>query len=336
VGLSYSIFSFSSDGGGASTSGFYLNVGSSGNTTFTFESPQPAGVYFISSKLEDPDYDIYLISESSTAAGYTNGEILIATEAFKQIVVYGSTPNDVLILESKPTVNTLTSGDINGGAAAYLLSVTPLDLASTNDTATLTGGNLATNVEIYFVDVNGVETPAKNIVRNSSTELIITRPDGLDPNNAPFDLKAISPGIPLPTTQPTAHILADIITVGTYPEWVTVGPIFWEKEDGMTQLAIIASDVENTDVDYQIISGSLFPGFSLDPETGIITGDDTALNTGDLCQFTVRATDTAGLVSTDRNFSLYVNAVPIHSFFFEAFVDAGRQETAFLFEHTIV
>lgn len=325
-----------SGGGGSSASGFYLNVGSSGNTTYTFEAAQPAGVYFLSSKLGDVTYDIYLISESQTLAGYTNSEILIATEAFKQIVVYGSTQADVLILESKPTVNTLTSGDVNGGAAAYLLSVTPLDLASTNDTATLTGGNMATNVEIYFVDINGTETSAKNIVRNSSEELIITRPDGLDPNNAPFDLKAINPGIPLPTTQPTAHILTDIITVGTYPDWVTIGPLFWEKDAGMTSLTITASDVENSDVDYQIVGGALFPGFSLDQETGVITGDASALNTGDLAEFTVRATDTAGLVSTDRAFSLYINTVPIHSFFFEAFVDAGRLETALLFEHTIV
>jgi hypothetical protein len=334
--MTVSSFKGSTSGGGeSSASGFYLNVGSSGNTTYTFDTAQPAGVYFLSSKLGDISYDIYLVSETQTSAGYTNSEILVATAAFGQIVVYGSTQDDVLILESKPTINTIASGDVNGGAAAYLTSITPTDLESFNDTATLTGGNMATDVEVFFVGTNSIEVPAKNIVRNSSAELIITRPDSLLPDNAPYDVKAINPGIIIPVTQPTAHILFDAITVGTYPDWVTVGPIFWEKTKGMTSLDIVASDSESSSISYQIVSGSLFPGFTLDSETGTIAGNDSALNVGDEAEFTVRATDTSGLISSDRNFSLYIDRFPIHSFFLESFVDAGRLETALLFEHAL-
>lgn len=333
MGLSYSVFSLT--GGGTSTTGFYLNVGSSGNTTFTFDSPQPAGVYFISSKLQDASYDIYLATENGLPAGYTNGEILVATESFKHVVVYGSTQNDVLILESKPTVNALASGNIDGGVAPYALSAVPTDLESFDDTTTISGGNFATDVRVFFVNSSGVEIEAKSLVRVSSSELIATRPDSLVPQDAPYDIKVVNPGITLPSTNPNSGILFDFITVGTYPQWVTIGPVFWEK-GSTTSLQLVAADVESSDIDYEIISGALFPGFSFDQETGTITGDDSALNTGDLAEFTVRATDTSGLVSSERAFSMYVNTVPVHSFFFEAFVDAGRKDTLLLFEHTIV
>lgn len=309
--------------GGGSGNGFYLNVGSSGNTTYTFDDPQPPGVYFLSSKLGDTTYDIYLSSESASPAGYTNSEILVATDSFNKVVVYGATPNDVLILESKTTVNTNTSGDVDGGVAPYLTSITPSELESFDDTATLSGGNLATDVEIYFTGINSVDLLAKSIVRNSAQELIITRPDNLLPDFAPYDVRAINPGVPLSSAFPEQHILFDAITAGTYPQWISTSPIFWEQ-GVTTAITLVAQDIEQSDVDYQIVSGSLWAGFVLNEETGVITGDDSALQTSDSMTFTVRATDSSGLVVSDKEFVVYLNSVPISSLSFDPFVDASN------------
>ena len=44
---------YSSVVGGSSSTGFNLDVGASGNTTFYFDSAQPAGGYSITSQLAD-------------------------------------------------------------------------------------------------------------------------------------------------------------------------------------------------------------------------------------------------------------------------------------------
>jgi len=311
-----------SDGAGQ---GFYLNVGSSGNTTYAFNDPQPPGVYFISSKLGDTTYDIYLSSESASFAGYADSEILVATDSFNKVVVYGATPNDVIILESKTTVNTNTSGDVDGGASPYLLSINPSDLESINDTTTVSGGNLATSVEIYFIGTNAVELSAKSIVRNSSQELIVTRPDNLIPDHAPYDVKAINPGVPLSSIFPEQHILFDAITAGAYPQWVTKSPLFWEQGETVS-LPLVAQDAELSNISYTVIQGTLLSGMSLDANTGQITVlNDSIYNTGDSASIVVRATDSGGNTA-DRSFDIYINSVPIYSFYFDPFVSAGQLE----------
>lgn len=303
---------------------FFLNVGPSGNTTYEMPQELVAGKYTLSSNEGDTTFDIYLISRTNELSGYTTTTDIIALTPFNKIVVYGATPNDILNFEFESiAITPTTSGDVEGGAAPYADDITPTDLESFDDTATLTGGNFADDVVVVFIGTNDEELTAKNVVKISPSELVVTRPDTLIPDHAPYDVKVTNPGVPVPTTQPTAHILTDAITAGTYPVWVTGPSIFWEKEDGMTSLSLVAEDTEQSDIDYEIISGSLFPGFSLNQETGAITGDDSALNTGDFCTFTARAIDTAGN-TVDKSFDLYVDTYPIESFYFQPLSTEGR------------
>lgn len=58
---------------------------------------------------------------------------------------------------------------------------------------------------------------------------------------------------------------------------------------------------------YSLVSGSLPPGFSLAPSTGIITGNYTVQgqnSNGQVYTFTVRATDATGLNYTDRTYTI--------------------------------
>lgn len=312
-----------------SSSKFYLNVGSSGNTTYVFEEIQQAGAYSITSELQDSSYDIYAIADDSSLAGFTNQDTLVALKDFSKIVVYGATLNDLIVFTFESVaVSTETSGDVNGGAAGYLTSISPSALPNIDDSATITGGNLATDVEIYFIAQDNSETPAKSVVRNNSSELVVTRPDTLDPDKSPYSIKAINPGVPLPSTQPNAHILTNALTVGTYPSVLTPSPLFWEKGE-TTQIQINVSDEENSNITYQIIDGALLSGLTLDSSTGIITGLDSSLNPEDFSTFTVRATDEGGLI-IEKRFEIYVNRIPIYSWYFDAFVTAGKLEKILL------
>lgn len=317
---------------GGGSGGFYVNVVDVANTTYTFEDDQPAGVYQMTSALEDYTFDLYAVSSTGTASGYLlDGRKLVATTDFRHLVIYGATAGDLLDFDYKTTVSAITSGNLNGGAAPYLTSVTPNVAPGIDDTITVTGGNFATNVVITFIDPDGAELAAKAIVRNSSTELIVTVPDEFDPSTSPYDVKAENPGIASPSDG--RHILSDTVTGGTYPTWSIPGYLFWEKGES-TEVFVVASDVENSDIDYEIIAGSLFPGFVFNQETGGITGDDTALVTGDSCRFTVRATDTGGY-SIEQEFEMWIDNVPVQSFYFDSFVNGGQLDIPLLFEFTL-
>ena len=155
----------------------------------------------------------------------------------------------------------------------------------------------------------------------------------MPPTFNPYTITVLNPGIPLPTQAPTQHILVDAANAGTFSSWITTSPIFWEQGT-TTSVTLLATDVEATDIDYSIVEGALWAGFSLDGETGIITGDDSVLNTGDQMTFTVRAVDTAGN-TTDKSFDIYLDSYPIYSFYFDPFVNAGALNQMLLFDMNI-
>ncbi len=335
-GVSWDKVAATSSGGGSN--GFYLYMGNDGNTNFELVSEQKPGIYYITTFEADVLYDIYAISSSGDLAGYTNTDRLIATEAFTKMVVVGGTADDVVYFNTRDTAFTTSKTNINAGGPAFITAVSVSELESFNDTTVITGGNFATDVEVYFVGTNSVDYEAKTVLRSSSTELIAARPDNLVPDHAPYDVKIINPGIPIPSTSPTQHILANAITAGTYPLWVTTSPLFWERGE-TSGISLVAADVENSDIDYEIVGGMLWNGFSLNAETGIISGDDSSLNLGDVMTITVRATDTAGnvgssdsnaLVTYEKSFVVYADQVPISSFYFDPFVSAGSLETILL------
>ena len=268
-------------------------------TTATFTKEYFAGAYTIASALLDSTYDIYVYDTAGNQVGYTKSPSLNATGNFNKIVVMGGSTGDLLSFSYKTT---FTATDVSNQvtAGAYITSVTPTALSSINDTTTVTGGNFATNVAVYFVGSDNVEIPAKTIVRSSTTQLIVGRPDAFPTNLGTYKVVVENPGITRPTGS-SVHILNNAITAGTSPNWTTsadLGTFFFGSSVSTT---IIATDTESTDIDYSLISGSLPTGLSLNQETGAITGTIAAA-TG-AYSFTIRAVDTGGN-TVDRQFSI--------------------------------
>ena len=270
-------------------------------TTATFTKEYFAGAYTIASALLDSTYDIYVYDNAGNQVGYTKTPSLTATGNFNKIVVVGGSTGDLLSFSYKTTF-TANSTTAEITSPAYAVSVTPTALPTIDDTVTLTGGNFATNVEVYFVGSDNIERAPKSFVRTSNSELIITRPDVFPTNLGTYKVKVINPGITLPTGS-NLHILNNAVTSGTTPNWTTGTTLPEIAKNIAYTTTLVATDSEGTDIDYSIISGTLPAGINLNNETGVLSGTYTGLdfNTTNLV---IRAVDTGGN-TVDRTFRLF-------------------------------
>ncbi len=270
-------------------------------TTATFTKEYFAGAYTIASALLDSSYDIYVYDTAGNQVGYTKSPSLNATGNFNKIVVVGGSSGDLLSFSYKTTFTaTNTTSQVTAGA--FITSVTPTALNSIDDTTTLVGGNFASNVAVYFVGSDSVEIPAKSIVRSSSSQLIVTRPDTFSTQLGTYKVVVENPGVTRPTGS-SLHILNNAITAGTTPNWTTGTTLPEIAKNIAYTTTLVATDTEGTDIDYSIISGTLPAGITLNNETGVISGTYTGadFNTTNLL---VRAVDTGGN-TVDRTFRLF-------------------------------
>ena len=288
---------------------FVLVVGNSGNTTYVLDRVYSAGSYVIDFANNDTTYDIYFIAEDGSYAGYTNGTTAIVSASFEEVVVIGAATNETIIFTYQGTSTTPTSAGDKVTAGAFITSVVTSALPNINDTTVINGGNFASNVQISFIGQNSIETAAKNVVRSSSTQLVATRPDALTTAQSPYTIKALNPGIPAPTGS-NRHLLSNAITAGTNPSWVT-GTTLTYNLVGSNSFTLLATDTEASDIDYTIVSGTLPSGFSLNEETGLISGTFSGTaSDGDSTNVTFRATDAGGNF-VDRTISFIANAAPV-------------------------
>jgi hypothetical protein len=284
---------------------FTLDIGSSGDTTFELTKEYAAGAYSITSQLADASLDIYLINADGSSAGYTNSKSLTATKGFNKIVVYGATTNDLLVFEYKTTFSPTAAGNVDDGAAPFLTSATPTTLEAIDDTTTVTGGNFADDVEIVFTGQDDVDRAAKNIVRSSSTSLIVARPDVFPVEQEPYTMTATNAGIANPSVG--VNVLTDYFDAGGGVTWVTTSPLPDYTPGVVYSETLVATDADGLAVSYAVTTGTLPSGLSLNSSTGEISGTVSGV---DNQTFTVTATDTGGNSSV-REFSLTVATLTV-------------------------
>lgn len=285
----------------------------SDNTTYTLDRSYQAGMYSVSTVDNDSSFDIYAVSENGAYAGYTNNSKLRVTDDFNQISIFGIAENDIVTFYYRGTVASGAGRGNSQVSGAYVTEVSPVSMPNVESTTTVTGGNFANDVEVYFVNNSGVELPAKSLVRSSSTELIATRPDVFPINSGPYDIKVVNPGIPLPTGT-NNHKLVNALNAGTFPTWSTGTSVNYNVDsDFEANIDLVASDTENSQITYSIASGSLPPGLTLNSQNGKISGtfSGTAAE-GDSTSVTFRATDEGGNF-VDKTINLVANTRPVWS-----------------------
>jgi hypothetical protein len=295
-----------SGGGAQADNNFTVMTEGNGYTLVDLTSSYPAGKYAVSSKLVDTTYDIYLVADDGSNAGYLAASSYIqlnitATKAFSKVVIYGATNNDVVTFTYSNIYSATGPSETEyTGAAPRLISTSTSNLPNLNNTTTITGQNFATDVAVTFTGTDNVARDAKSINRVSSTSLIITRPDDMPPAYNPYTITATNPGITAPSST-SSHKLTNSTTAGNAPVWVTSATLpSYRKSEAYSQ-TILATDADGgSSITYTVISGSLPTGITFDTATGIISGTATT-NASSPYTYTVRATD-AGSNYVERSF----------------------------------
>jgi hypothetical protein len=286
---------------------FSLAVGVTGNTTFALDRTYIAGRYAIAFANNDSTYDIYAIAKNGTHAGYTSDAGIEISADFEEVVVLGATASESITFTYMGALTTPSAAGDVVTAGAFISNVVTSSLPNADDTTVLNGGNFAPDVQVTFINQSLTETAAKAVVRSSSSQLIITRPDSFTIAGSPYTLRVTNPGIPAPEGS-DSHILADSTTPGTNPSWNTSGTQYY-LSDAPTSITLSASDSESS-VEYSIASGSLPTGLNLDAATGVISGTYSGAEVeGHSRTVTFTATDEGNnFLNTTLNF--VANALP--------------------------
>jgi hypothetical protein len=285
---------------------FVINTGSSGHRRSPLSKTFPAGTYTVTSSLGDTTYDVYLIGTDGTNAGSVNAETasttITATKEFNVVVVYGIGNNDTLSFAFKNVYNLSSDSTSDLGAAPLITSTSSADLPNQNNTTTIIGKNFASDIEVAFKGTDNVARAAKSIVRSNSTELIVTRPDNMPPEYAPYTIELSNPGVASPT-RTNVNKLSNSTTAGNAPVWVTPVTLNRYKKNQSFSQSIAATDADgSSSVTYSIVSSNLPSGITFNTSTGVFSGTATVNN---LTPYTavVRVTDSGGNY-VDRTFSL--------------------------------
>jgi|LakMenEpi03Aug12_release.lakeMendotaPanAssembly.Ray.scaffolds.fasta_scaffold01402_30 hypothetical protein len=306
---------------GGSANDFVLDVGGTSNNTYNLSNQFPSGVYSISTASGDSSYDVYLIGSSGNVVGYSKTASIIASADFVKVVILGlASSSERIFFVYTGLSSTASEAGLEVVAGAYITSVVTASLPNINDTTIINGGNFASNVEVVFIGQNASETSAKSIVRSSSTQLIVTRPDSFSVSNSPYSIRVTNPGVQSPTGS-NVHILSNAVTAGTLPSWITGSSVNYNLTNP-TSITLLANDTEASDIDYTIVSGTLPAGLSLNTETGVITGTFSgSASEGQSTAITFRATDAGGNF-VDKSISLVANESPVWT------TSAGELENA--------
>lgn len=261
-----------------------------------------AGAYTIVASIPDTTFDIYLYAADGSFAGYSKSAGVFATKNFNKIVILGGTSGNLLSFTYKTTFTTQPeTSEIMAGPV--ITQVSPTFMNSKNDTTVITGKNFASNITASFTGTDNVVRSAKAVLRNSSTSLTVTRPDDLPEAYDPYSITLENPEVVQPTGS-NKHIALNAITSGATPVWSTSASLptaFFGESYGQT---ILATDADNTQISYSLVSGELPTGLSLST-AGVISGT-AATNSASVSSTslaTIRATDAGGNYS-DRQFSI--------------------------------
>jgi hypothetical protein len=288
--------------GWASANGSEFNVvANSTSSVIDLGSTYPSGSYTFSSALSDTTIDVYLFNDSNQQVGYSSTPSITASSGFSIVKILGAQDGDLITFTAKST-QTGARPTEDYTLPPYILSSTSKSLASQNDTITVTGGNFSETVEAYFVGENDYNEPAKSIVRTSSTQLIITRPDNMINDNDPHIIRLLNPNTTESVGSSTNKLTG--ISSGNDPVWITASELPTITSDQYNSAKVIALSASDEDsLNYTLESGQLPTGFTLNSSNGEISGTPTS-DEGTKT-FTIRATDPSGNF-TEKEFSIYV------------------------------
>jgi hypothetical protein len=192
-------------------------------------------------------------------------------------------------------------------------SITPTNIFSNDSsltTFTITGTGFTAGSNARLIGNDGTVLSFDTAVRNSTTQITATFNNSslvLNESGDPYSVQVING-----TGQAT--ILSDQVYVDQSPIFVTASGSLGTQRAGTFTASVEATDPDSTGaVTYDIISGSLPTGITLNTSTGVISGSITPESSDTTYNFTIRANDSTSNTS-NRAFSITLQGPQITSF----------------------
>lgn len=198
-------------------------------------------------------------------------------------------------------------------APPTVTSISPESAPTPGTAVTVTGTNFRNGATIRLIGTNGLSYTPDSIVFISATSMSFQTPvsSPLSEEFEPYDVSVLNPS-------GLGGALEDILDVGRSPTWSTssgsLATIYDSARSSYPPITVSASDPDGGTITYSIISGALPTGMSFNTSTGAITGTPNAVGSNTTFNFTIRAVDNPGGNTTDRAFSITVQAPAVQSF----------------------
>ena len=190
------------------------------------------------------------------------------------------------------------------GSTPIITSISPTTSIAAGTVITVVGINFQVGTTVKLIGTDSSQYNAQSVTFVSSTNIQFSTPE-LPVEFEPYDVQLTLPngGVAIST---------DIIDAGGVPAWTTAaGNLGTIPDDLVGNHFTLAA----TDPDSQIVTFSMDTanttiltnaGFGLDGTTGVISGNPTDVGSPTTYNFDVIATDSTGVNSTTRSFSITV------------------------------
>jgi hypothetical protein len=232
-----------------------------------------------------------------------------------EILEKGAVDDIILVYDtSTGTLKKITAANINLGVPT-ITSITPTNVDSkdsaTTTTFTVTGTNFFTGTTAKLISNSASDISFTTVTRDSTTQLTCILSNALvtavGVTDEPYDI-FVNNGVSTVT-------LTNQIFVDQRPVFVTAaGSLGSVREGDSASFTVEATDPESAGaIRYDVISGSLPDGLSLNTGTGSITGTAGAVVADTTSTFTIQASDVDSNVSL-REFSITVTNIIIETF----------------------
>ena len=220
------------------------------------------------------------VSSNDSTSGFLNGKLVAGTGVTFTESNDGS--NETLTITAAAAKPTITS-------------ISPSVIPNTATNIVITGTNYVLTPNVDLIASTGVITQPNTIVRNSATQLTINVTLGTDGD---YFIRIENPD------GGAVRSSSAILGVSDAPTWSTAsGSLGDLAAGGSTSFAV--SGTSDSTVRYDLVSGSLPSGYSLNTATGAITGTENNATSETTFNFTIRLSD-AESQELNRAFSITV------------------------------
>jgi large repetitive protein len=224
--------------------------------------------------------DIFADANTANELVKLDGTAKLIDAVFPSVLPAIDGSNLTGVAETKPTISSISPDTITN--------------ASTNIVITGTNYVITPNVEI--ISTTGAIYYPNTVTRNSASQLTINATLAVD---GTYFIRVENPN-GLAVRSSTA-----LLTVSDAPTWTTASGSLGSVAQG-TSFSTTVVATSDSAITYSVQSGALPTGITLNTSTGVISGTESGVDTGEtVYNFTLRATD-AETQTADRAFTITV------------------------------